>query len=412
VQFAAATHADVVDRRKKTKQRWAMNTNYLPAERASAATVQRQFALFTAAKTQRQLIDAVPHPVFVLNAERQIVFYNKAARALSSEDPSLRASLTAMLGQRVGEALHCIHAHDGPGGCGTSFYCTACRAASAIATVTRDEQQVREWVLTREVAGVPEVLTLRAQATAVTIEGEPLTVFTLTDIGHEKRRETLERIFFHDVINSAGFIRGIAEFMRQTPLPPALERWDIAGRLYRAADQLIDEIDHQRQLVAAEGGYLQVEPEILQAKAVLNEQQELYSGHPAAEGRQIVIDVGARNAKIVTDRSILARVIGNMIKNGLEASEAGQTITVGCGPAAAGVAFWVHNPSVIPDKVRLQIFQRSFSTKGTGRGLGTYGMKLLTERYLCGTVAFTSSPTEGTTFVVTLPAELGAARPA
>ena len=33
----------------------------------------------------------------------------------------------------------------------------------------------------------------------------------------------------------------------------------------------------------------------------------------------------------------------------------------------------------------------SFSTKGAGRGLGTYGMKLLTERYLNGSVSFVSS---------------------
>jgi sensor histidine kinase regulating citrate/malate metabolism len=51
----------------------------------------------------------------------------------------------------------------------------------------------------------------------------------------------------------------------------------------------------------------------------------------------------------------------------------------------------------------LQVFQRSFSTKGRGRGIGTDSVRLLTEKYLEGRVAFTSTANTGTTFEVTLP---------
>jgi sensor histidine kinase regulating citrate/malate metabolism len=54
------------------------------------------------------------------------------------------------------------------------------------------------------------------------------------------------------------------------------------------------------------------------------------------------------------------------------------------------------------------MFQRSFSTKGSDRGLGTYSMKLLGERYLHGEVEFTTSQEEGTTFRLILPLELHA----
>jgi sensor histidine kinase regulating citrate/malate metabolism len=46
------------------------------------------------------------------------------------------------------------------------------------------------------------------------------------------------------------------------------------------------------------------------------------------------------------------------------------------------------------------LFRRSFSTKGRGRGIGTYSMKLLGEKYLKGRVWFTSSPNAGTTFFI------------
>lgn len=57
----------------------------------------------------------------------------------------------------------------------------------------------------------------------------------------------------------------------------------------------------------------------------------------------------------------------------------------------------------MPQSVKDQIFNRSFSTKGAGRGVGTYSIKLLGERYLSGKVSFTSTPDEGTTFSIKLP---------
>jgi sensor histidine kinase regulating citrate/malate metabolism len=50
----------------------------------------------------------------------------------------------------------------------------------------------------------------------------------------------------------------------------------------------------------------------------------------------------------------------------------------------------------------MQLFQRSFSTKGTGRGLGTYSIRLLTENYLEGKVSFVSNEAEGTVFSIEL----------
>ena len=104
----------------------------------------------------------------------------------------------------------------------------------------------------------------------------------------------------------------------------------------------------------------------------------------------------------------MLRVLGNMLKNGLEATAQGQTVTMDCLDQGQEVVFAVHNPAVIPEEVQLQVFQRSFSTKGQpGRGIGTYSMKLLGEQYLGGKVAFVSRSPEGTTFTLTLPKKRG-----
>jgi sensor histidine kinase regulating citrate/malate metabolism len=54
------------------------------------------------------------------------------------------------------------------------------------------------------------------------------------------------------------------------------------------------------------------------------------------------------------------------------------------------------------DDIKLQVFQRSFSTKGKNRGTGTYESKLLVSRYLKGEISFTSNK-DGTTFQIRLP---------
>ena len=65
--------------------------------------------------------------------------------------------------------------------------------------------------------------------------------------------------------------------------------------------------------------------------------------------------------------------------------------------------FWVRNRAVMPEATRRRVFHRSFSTKGPGRGVGTYGMRLLGEGYLGGSIGFRTREGEGTVFELRLP---------
>jgi sensor histidine kinase regulating citrate/malate metabolism len=72
----------------------------------------------------------------------------------------------------------------------------------------------------------------------------------------------------------------------------------------------------------------------------------------------------------------------------------------GCKSEGTGLIFQVHNEGIIPREIQLQLFQRSFSTKGKGRGIGTYSIRLLVENYLKGKVTFVSNEDCGTNFSV------------
>ncbi len=124
---------------------------------------------------------------------------------------------------------------------------------------------------------------------------------------------------------------------------------------------------------------------------------------PLDGSMQVGIDDTSIDIIFVSDKTLLSRVLGNMIKNALEASHPDAKVLVGCKIENENICFWVHNLQFIPLDHQLQIFNRSFSTKGEGRGIGTYSMKLLTEKYLKGKISFSSTIEKGTIFSATLP---------
>lgn len=372
-------------------------TEFAPAERAAPEDVKRQSQLFAERDLLSLLPAAVPCALVVLNAQRQIVFANQRFRDLAHTNEHREP----VEGQRPGEALGCVRALEGPGGCGTTKFCSTCGAVAAILTSQKGRADVQECRITRR--GKGEALEFRVWATPVEIEGEAFTIFAALDISDEKRRRALERIFLHDIYNVACGMKWCIEFLQKAG-PEKLD--DCFDDIHRLCRELNDEIEAQRLLLKAETGELVPTIGQIGTLGLLQDTVDLYGRHPVAQDRHLRIDAKAQDLVMVSDRVLLLRVLCNLVKNALEASAAGQTVTVGGAGQNGEVEFWVHNAGAMPRAVQLQVFQRSFSTKEPGRGLGTYSIKLLTERYLQGHVSFTTSPEEGTTFRVRYPLTL------
>lgn len=372
-------------------------TQFAPAERAHDDRVAMDAAYFERFPMLGEVLNAVPDIFLVANAQRQIIFANY--RVLESLGIQ-RAQ--RIIGQRPGEALNCKHAANDTGGCGTSEACATCGAVKAIMLSLNGQQTVQECRITQADGSAHD---FSVWATPITIEGTAFSVFTLKDISHEKRRRALERIFFHDLLNTAGVITGFLDLLGEADDPE--EMADYIEQIRRSSTRLIEEINAQKQLNLAENNELMPFFSQINAHDLLREIQLSYNRHPLAEDRRIEIAAHSQPAHFTSDHTLLGRVLGNLTKNALEASKPGETVTLYCGPDpdTGGVLFRVHNPAVMLKRVRLQVFQRSFSTKGPGRGLGTYSVKLLTERYLGGTVTLTSEPEAGTAFTLRYPPE-------
>jgi len=370
-------------------------TEFAPAERASEQEIARQARLFAGRKLLGMLPDMTPCIMMVLNEFRQIVFANKRiADLLPPEEQGKN-----VLGMRPGEAMGCTHGFETEGGCGTTEFCGLCGAVHAILESQQNGQgSVQECRILRKHNS--EALELRIWTTPVTVEGERFTICAALDIGHEKRRQALEHIFLHDIYNVAYGLSWYADFLKKGT-PDKVEEY--ADTIHRLCGELIEEIDAQRILLRAESGELVLKPEPVGSLKVLQDAVALYTRHPVAQDRVLRLDEKAVDVSVVSDKVLLTRVLCNMVKNALEACRAQQTVTVGCSASNGTVDFWVHNPGHMTREVQLQVFQRSFSTKGRGRGLGTYSIKLLTERYLKGQVSFTSTAESGTVFKVHCP---------
>ncbi|MDR3570460.1 MAG: PAS domain-containing sensor histidine kinase [Syntrophobacteraceae bacterium] len=373
-------------------------TDYAPAKTTSAVELEKQLRYFNTLTHVKDMLDAVSTMVAVVNDTRQILFCNrKVVDFLGVADTS------KLTGRRLGEAFSCVRLKDAPNGCGTGEYCKTCGAVNGMLMAIGGEENVQECNLMRYSAGVVETMELSVHATPLDLEIPRLVMLSLTDISHERRRRNLEKIFFHDILNAMNGVVGYAYLLKEDcagQAPPLVDKLNIA------IDRVVGEINVQRELLAAENNELKVYRCFLGARDFLHDIITTNSTLEVACERKIVLSPDSENIPIETDPAILGRVIGNMVKNGLEACKPGEIVTLDCKRVDDLVRFSVHNPNFMPRNVQLQVFSRSFSTKGCDRGLGAYSMKLLSERYLKGSVGFESDPDSGTVFFALYPLRL------
>lgn len=372
-------------------------TCFAPAERADAETLERQRSAVMGNELTLALLQAMPGYAMLINQQRQIVAVNANVLRITGA-----GSVDQLIGKRPGEALNCVHSEEAPGGCGTGQHCSVCGAVLAIVNSQEsDAQAVCECHVTLSGAE-GAVLDMQATATPVVVHGEKLTVFVLHDISNEKRKDVLERIFFHDVSNTAGCIHGLASLLTEhDSLPKHLES-EYKSWLVRLSDSLLDEIRSQRKLLAAEKGEFEPELSTFALGTIVAEVYRLYRDYEKTPGRTLRVADGP-DCVVTSDAAVLRRIIGSMTLNALEASPMGGVVTISVRTVGDTAVVEVHNPGEMPEEVRLKLFKRSFSTKSSaGRGIGTYSMKLFGERYLGGKVSFTSG-SEGTVFSFSLP---------
>jgi K+-sensing histidine kinase KdpD len=373
-----------------------MDTKFAPAERASRERLQKEKNSIEIINQVSDLLNSLPYVAAILNEFRQIVYSNDVLLENLGN-----VSIDDILGMRPGEALSCIHAFKETGGCGTAEHCRVCGAIRAVMeSQNTGKKVILECRITSLFRGEEISADYMVSATPFNWKDHKFITLTLSDISHEKRRRALEKIFFHDIINKAGSLSGFIDMMKDVRDTEKIKNYLNLARIL--SDGLTEEIMAQRSLLAAESGELELEFSRIKSLDLLKNNVDQIMNHYIAVNRQILIDSGAENIEFRTDPVLLNRILTNMLKNALEATDEKDKVLTGCEHQNGQIVFWVHNNRVMTEEVKLQVFQRSFSTKGSNRGLGTYSIKLLGERYLKGRVWFRSEENFGTRFYLGL----------
>lgn len=373
------------------------STYFAPAERASTEEIEELISLIIKDPVVHTVLKAIDGLVVLLNPQRQILKANEAVIELLGLDPD------ECTGRRPGEALDCVHHVEGPGGCGTSRNCARCGAVLSILASQKQNKPVEgECLMTRRVGNRIEAAEFRVRSTPLIVNNQEITAFVLHDISPSKRKEALERVFLHDLMNILGGLLGYIELWE---MDSGQGVDNFAPNISRLVRRLSSEIETHRVLFDAERGDLTVNLQPTTPQAIISSLQTIIEGHEIARERHIVFKpTESQKPEVVTDPALLLRVLINMLKNALEATPAGAEVTVWFETRDGKPCFCVHNQGVISQEVAMQVFQRSFTTKqGKGRGLGTYGMKLIGENYLKGVVDFYSTEADGTCFFIVLP---------
>ncbi len=365
-------------------------TEFAPAEKDTLEVIFNTFYKFKSIEKVEKIVNAIPDILLILNSKRQIVFFNNEFLEFYNI-----YDIKEILGKRPCDAFSCIHSFENPGGCGTTIFCSQCGAVKAILDSLKGQESVYECRIT----SLDNVFyDLRVWSSPYVIDNEVFSIFVIQDISNEKRRQVLERVFFHDIMNTVGSLVGITDLLKKEPE----EIKEFNELIYLISHSLIDEINAQKQLLSAENGNLVLSLSSFSSFDIIDKIISIYKKNPVAEDKQIILDKKSIKALLESDFTILSRVLGNLLKNALEASTKGENIVISTFPIANSVVFNIQNPKVIPQEIQLQIFQRSFSTKGNGRGIGTYSVKLFTENYLKGKVSFVSNKEQGTIFTLKL----------
>lgn len=376
--------------------RVSTDTRFLPAARLSQTEVDLQARRIGAEPLVQSLMDAAPSPLMILNAQRQIVLHNRALAALTGAQRELR-------GQRPGEALGCAHARDSAGGCGTSEYCRECGTAKAIEAALAGISLSRRCLMSKGSEAPSRAAEFQVTATPLPMLGEGFIACGMQDTSDTNRRVLLERTFLHDLVNTAGAIRGTAEMLEAEVPARETEAAELLDLLKDAAHLLVEEVESYRILLAAERRDLALRMADEEAGEILQQAIALARHNGLASRREMRAEIPSQPIPLVTDKTLLRRVLTNLILNALEATPPDGQIGISVRRSRADVTFEIRNGGVMDDSVRRQIFKRSFSTKGEGRGIGTYSVKLLTEDYLNGAVDFESTAERGTVFHVRVP---------
>lgn len=336
----------------------------------------------------------------ILNESRQILALNESFIKITG-----KGTAEDILGLRPGEALGCVNYSGAPGGCGTGRHCATCGMAIAMSNcLENDMSEEKVCAATVQRKELTEDIFFKVNSTPVTIDNHRFILMLLQDYSDQQHWAAIENVFFHDIGNIINGLVGISNVLYFN------EKFvddELINHLKVLSTRLSKEIEMQKVLSRTIKGTYQPTLQEVSLDKILIEIKAIFTHHPSSVGKMLRLPTESAPKTIMVDLPLLLRVLTNMLTNAFEATDAGGEIKLWTEEEGDHITFCVWNQKTIPQDVTFRIFQRYFSTKEqSGRGFGTYSMKLFGEKFLNGRVDFVTSESAGTLFRLKIPAKI------
>ena len=342
---------------------------------------------------ERRILDELPDPVILLNAFRNIVSANQAARELFNITEMGRDLTIALRHPAVLDAVDLSLAGGAPDP--VEFELVAGVPVTfevQVAAVPRpnDEDGVRVVVLLHDVTDTKRVDEVRADFVA--------------NVSHELRSP---------LAALAGFIETLSGPAKDDPAA----REKFLGIMDNEAQRMTRLIEDLLSLSRVEANeHVRPEDEV-EIETVIGEVVDAYSNRCAESGNSIDVDLPDDLPSVLGDRDQLSQVFQNLIDNALKYGGPGKPVRVTASPVERlpesgthGVAVSVQDQGDgIPTDHIPRLTERFYRVdKARSRGLGGTGLGLAIVKHIVsrhrGHILIESAPESGSTFTVTVPA--------
>ena len=213
--------------------------------------------------------------------------------------------------------------------------------------------------------------------------------------------QTVARQISHEIKNSltplAISLRRLRDHFGATPPPGRVaESLTAVEDELRSLEQMAGEFSQFARMPALQKGPVDLNALICQVAELVN---------PGLDGRLLETDLASHLPAIQADREQLKRVLHNLVKNALEATTPGDTVTLRTSPsdqAGKQLCLEVADTGQGMDAETLaRAFEPYFSRKGRGTGLGLAMVRQIVEAH-GGQLAVQSAPGQGTRFLLHL----------
>ena len=266
-----------------------------------------------------------------------------------------------------------------------------------------------------------------AQANGLTLQGAPFHILNRVLDGAiglavktfaaaralevRSRREEYLSFVAHDLRTPLTRFRNVAEHALVSDDPAAIREG--LGRALEEADRVNATLNALIDISEAETGTMRLAAEPVDVKAVVEEAVALYADE--ADEKRISLEMKVPSGLTLTgDRTRLRQVVANLIENAVKYTDGGGHVEIDAAAEDAGIRVRVRDTGIGISESDLplvwdRLYRADASRSARGLGLGLSLVKAVVEAH-GGHVSVTSSLGQGSTFVVSLPADAGVAR--